>query len=373
MPKNVESPMKVLMIFSNSYDGHYPRDLAHGFHEAGIEIGFISLSNADLPNWLGKHYAQDFSAEFSSKLSILRKIFLTVSVIKKFKPDIIQAHLFQGGIVGLIAARILRVPIIHTRHHIDEHYQSGTFAHRLLDRKVAKYSDHVVVCSKAAKNWLTKIEGQKESHITVINQGFDFTFLNPSPESIEKAKSELEFSEENIDIICVSRYSKAKGQNYLLHSLSELVVTVPNISLTFMGPGDSTWLSELVGELNLEKYVKILPSRSDVPACIAAADMIIHPSLADSFSQLVIEAQGVGGLLVASDIAAAREQVIDGVTGLIVPPRDSKAITETVLHLLSNPELALAMRKNGPSHVRKEFTWQRMVSEEIDCLTKFVK
>ena len=272
----------------------------------------------------------------------------------------------------MIAGKLMGIPVIHTRHHIDEHYQAGTIIHRWIDRTVAKGSDHVVVCSKAAKKWLVDIEGVKDSHITVINQGFDFSYLNPSPGEIKKAKADLEFSEKNINIVCVARYSRAKGQNYLLLALAELVKTIPNISLTLMGPGDSEWLVDLVKELGLGQYVRILPSRNDVPACIAAADMIIHPSLADSFSQLVIEAQAVGGLLVASDIAAVREQVLDGVTGLIVPPRDPKAIADAVRLLLDNPESAMSMKVNAPSHVRGSFTWQRMVNEEIDCLKKYV-
>lgn len=359
------------MIFSNSYDGHYPRDLSHGFFEAGIEIGFISLSKSVVPQWIDTHFAKELSAQFGADISLAKKVFQTISVVRNFKPDIIQTHLFHGGIVGLIVGKLLRIPVVHTRHHIDEHYQSGTFVHRWIDRTVAKRADHVVVCSRAAKKWLIEIEGIEESHITVINQGFDFMFLNPSLQAIEKAKLDLGFSDDKLDIICVARYSKAKGQDYLLHALSELIKIIPNISLTFMGPGDSGWLIELVDELNLRQYVRILAARNDVPACIAAADMIIHPSLADSFSQLVIEAQAVGGLLIASDIAAAREQIIDRVTGVIVPPRDSNAITEAVLYLVNNPELASSMRKNGPSHVREKFTWQRMVSEEISCLTKY--
>ena len=358
------------MVFSNSYNGAYPRDLAHGFFDAGIEIGYISLSKAVAPEWIDDHSAKEFSAQFGTKISLARKVFRTITVIREFKPDVIQTHLFQGGIVGLIAGKLLRIPVIHTRHHIDEHYQSGTFVHRWIDRTIAKRSDHVVVCSEAAKKWLIEIEGVKESHITVINQGFDFSYLSPSPEAIEKAKLDLGFSESKLDIICVARYSKAKGQNYLLLALNELVKTIPNISLTLIGPGDSEWLVELVGEFGLEQYVRILPSRDDIPACIAAADMIIHPSLADSFSQLLIEAQAVGGVLIASDIAAAREQIIDGVTGIIVPPRDANAIAEAIHFLINNPESAKSMRKNGPSHVRESFTWQRMVSEEISCLAK---
>ena len=368
-----EKPLtRVLMIFSNSYDGAYPRDLAHGFYDAGIEIGFISLSKAVVPAWINNHYAKDFSGKFGPNISIVRKVLQTIYIIKRFKPNVIQAHLFQGGIVGLIAGKLLRVPVVHTRHHIDEHYQSGTIVHRWIDRLVAKRSEHVVVCSAAAKKWLIEIEGVKSPHVTVINQGFDFSYLSPTPEAIEKARRDLGFSQENLDIICVSRYSKVKGQNYLLLALKDLIKTNPNISLTLMGPGDSSWLVELVDELELKHQVRILSSRDDVPACIAAADMIIHPSLADSFSQLLIEAQGVGGLLIASDIAAAREQIIDGVTGVIVPPRDFLAIAEAVRFLLGNPELAVSMRANGPSYVRESFTWQRMVSEEIECLNKYV-
>ena len=92
-----------LMIFSNSYNGAYPRDLAHGFFDAGIELGFISLSKAAIPEWIDDHSAKEFSTKFGSNISFARKIFETVSVIKKYKPDVIQTHLFQGGIVGQIS------------------------------------------------------------------------------------------------------------------------------------------------------------------------------------------------------------------------------------------------------------------------------
>jgi len=361
------------MIFSAAYDGHYARDLAHGFHDLEVELGFISLTAAPKPKWLDNKYSRDLSDPFNLKLSLLGKVFQTISVVRKFKPDIIQTHLFYGGIVGLIVGRFLRIPVVHTRHHIDEHYQSGTFVHRWLDRVVAKSSDHVVVCSLAAKNWLIEIEGIRETHITVINQGFDFDFLNPIPEAIAKAKLDLEFSDDKVNIICVARYSRAKGQNYLLYAISDLIKVIPNISLTLMGPGDCDWLISLARELELEQHVRILPSRDDVPACIAAADMVIHPSLADSFSQLVIEAQAVGGLLVASDIAAVREQIIDGVTGVIFSPRDSGAIVAAIIQLVNNHALAASIRKKAPLHVREKFSWQRMVQEEIECLTMFVK
>ena len=361
------------MIFSSSYDGHYARDLAHGFHESGIEIGFISLKNAVRPNWLEDHLAKDLSSCFREDMTLFKKIIHTITVVRNFKPNIIQTHLFHAGIIGLLVGKLLGIPVIHTRHHIDEHYQSGTFIHRLIDRITAKRANHVVVCSSAARKWLVEIEGVNKSHISVINQGFDFNHLKPSVASIKNAKSELGFSADKLNIICVARYSRAKGQDYLLYALSKLVETNQSITLTFMGPGESGWLIKLVEELNLGMYVKVLSARNDIPACICASDIVIHPSLADSFSQLVIEAQAVGGVLVATDIAAAQEQIIDGITGLIVPPRDSNAIVEAVQRLLREPELALSLRINGPLHVRKKFTWERMMVEEIFCLESYLK
>lgn len=360
------------MISSYSYDGHHLRDLSYGFSLAGIEVGLISLSNAPKPEWLEITKAKDLSEPFGTNISFLKKIVRTIKLINTFKPDIIQTHLFHGGIVGLIAGRISGVPIIHTRHHLDEHYQSGTFIHTLIDRTVAKRSDHVIVCSEATKKWLVEKEGVKALHVTVINQGFDFSYLDPTREEIAESRKSLDLKVFNLNIVSISRYSKVKGQNYLLMALKELLEFIPNAFVTFIGPGDSEWLLKLILELDLGEHTKIMNSRSDVPSCIASADMLIHTSLADSFSVLLIEAMAVGGLVIASDIAAVREQIIDGETGVIVPPRDSGAIVKAVKFLMDNPKVALSMRKNGPSHVREKFTWQRMVSEEINCLSRFM-
>lgn len=361
------------MIFSSNYNGHHARDLASGFCLNGVEIAFISLSNPIIPPWIDQIHKKDFSNEFKKKQSLFRKIHTTISLCRRYKPDLIQTHLFIGGIVGLVAGKFLRIPVIHTRHHIDEHYQSGTFVHRWIDRTVAKKAEHVVVCSAAAKKWLVEVEGVEDSHISIINQGFDFDFLNPSQEAIDQARKNLNFSPDNINIICVARYSRVKGQDFLLLALKELINEIPNITLTFMGPGDSSWLFDMVNELELSNSVRILSSRDDVPACIAASDIIVHPSLADSFSQLVIEAQACGGLLIASDIAAVREQIIDGVTGFIVPPRDSTSIENAIRYVIKNPKICEKIKRRAFLHVREKFTWQRMIQEEIDTIYKVLE
>jgi len=362
------NPSKVLMITSYDLTGRYFRDIAHSFSQNGEILAVMSLAGSKKPDWASNTPCLDLTISNSSSRFTIFRILSAALVIRKFKPDVIQTHLFHASIFGFLVGKLWQIPVVLTRHHIDEHYQSGSFIHRFIDRFLAKRAKHVIVFSRAAKLWLVEVEGVGASQITVINQGFDFNLFDLPIADIAITKRKLNFSQKNLNIVCVSRYSKSKGQNYLLYAISEVVNTIPNLTVTFMGPGDKKWLVELTQELKLERYVRLLSQRADVPACIAAADMIIHPSLVDSFSQLVIEAQAVGGLLIASDIAAAREQIVDGVTGLIVPPRDSKAIAHAILYLVSNPELAFSMRATAPIHVREKFAHQRMYEEEIACL-----
>jgi glycosyltransferase involved in cell wall biosynthesis len=359
------------MIFSYSYEGHYARDLANGMQTAGVEVGFISLSGATQPRWVAAANATDFSTGFDSK-SFFSKLLSVIRIINEFKPDIIQTHLFLGGVIGVLSGKLAGAPVVLTRHHIDEHYQAGTLIHRFIDRISAKSALHVVVCSNAAKDWLIKEESQRESHITVINQGFNFDELKVTPEMIASTRASLGLQPQNFNILCIARYSKSKGQAYLLEAIEVLKDTHPKLRVIFMGAGDSDWLKDLVVTKNLEQMTEIHGSRTDVLACIAVADLVVHPSLADSFSQLVIEAQSIGTAFIATDIAAAREQIIDGVTGIIVPPRDSNAIADAIHRIIMEPEISLRMREYAPPHVRRSFPASRMVSEEIHCLSRFI-
>jgi glycosyltransferase involved in cell wall biosynthesis len=363
-------PKRVLMITSHHLGGRYFRDIARGFSSSEITLGFVSLSGAQSPNWTHEFSCQDFTLAKKKRISFLSSLYCVFRAIQKFKPDLIQTHLFMGGIIGIISGKLFRIPVILTRHHIDEHVQVGSRVHTIIDRFSATAATHVVVCSQAAKDWLVGIEKIKSSRITVINQGFYFKDLEPTSKEIEKAKVELNFIDDNFNIICVARYSRTKGQEYLLRALSVLRDENLSIHLAFIGPGDSSWLRSLTDELNLGKMVLLSEQRSDVAACIAAADIVVHPSLVDSFSQLLVEAQAVGGPIIATDIAAAREQIINQKTGIIIPPRDVNAIVTSIKSLMSSPDLRESLSKEARSHVRQNFSLERMLQEEVDCVEK---
>ncbi len=355
------------MITSYSVEGRYWQDIASDFSYRKDKLCLLSLSGEGNPSWKDQNSHVTFSTKMKENASVSKRIVGIVREISAFRPDVIQTHLFLAAIVGLISGKLFNIPVVVTRHHIDEHIQNGTMIHRFADRMTIKFATRVIVRSAAAKSWLVMNEGGSDEKIDVVNQGFDFKFLEPTIEQISACKSELFFGKNEFNIVCVARYSKSKGQNFLIEAVAQIQEEIPNIHVTFMGPGDPHWLILIADSNKVLHFCSFEGERTDVPACLAAADLVVHPSLADSFSQLIIEAQAVGATVIASDIAAVRDQIIDGITGLIVPPRDSKAIAENIKYLYLNPEFRKHMGLSAKSHVREKFPVKKM--NDLDSLS----
>ncbi len=362
---------KILMIFSYDFMGPYTRDLAMGFANQGKTFALISLSGFTYSNWPTEFGIKNLSKDFNKIMNPFQKLIKTVRVCREFNPDIIQTHLFYGGIIGVICGLLLKKPVILTRHHLDEHFLTGQKIHRILDHLSAKFATVVVTFSKATKDWIVENEGINSEKIKIINQGFSFDGMSPSKKEILKAKQDLHFESRYFNIICVARYSKTKGQEYLLEAFKRLLlISAADMTLTFIGPGDSHWLEDLASRDMLGEKVRILKSRDNIPACIAAADLVVHPSLVDSFSQLIIEAQAVGCPLIAFDIAAAREQILDGFTGVIIPPRDVDMLVTSIERLYRNKIERIKMGLEGKTHVRNVFPLVKMVEKEISLINQ---
>lgn len=360
--------IRILMITTNSYEGRYWQDIAIDFKFRNEELGLMSLKGCQRPVWSEQTPHVTLFGNSKRENERLGNIVYLIRKAIAFKPDVIQTHLFYGGLFGLLVGKLMRIPVVVTRHHIDEHFIVGTPIHRYLDRLTIKLGDAVIVRSSAARDWLILKEKGNPKSIFVINQGFNFDLLSVSLEEIDKVKMDLGFDDDTFNILCVARYSRAKGQEYLLDAIKSARKKVSSLRLFFIGPGDPSWLEELVKHSGLSSIIRILPSRSDIPACLAAADLVVHPSLVDSFSQLLIEVQAVGTAIVATDIAAASEQIMDGVTGIIVPPRDWIALASAIEKLYLDPKLRESMGKEGSILVQQKYQVQEMVEKDVGVL-----
>jgi glycosyltransferase involved in cell wall biosynthesis len=115
--------------------------------------------------------------------------------------------------------------------------------------------------------------------------------------------------------------------------------------------------------------VTFLGFRKDSPDLIAAADLLILPSLAEAFGLVLTEALYLGTPVVATRVGGIPEIVDDGIDGTLVPPADSRALAQAILELLENPEKRRRVAGAGREKVLKRFRFEDMVRSYEDIYT----
>ena len=366
--------MRICQFSSTTLNSHYFSSLGLGFSASGATQLCGSLTEETPPAWLS---AADrisyFCLNAHAKHDYPRAIVKLARMLRRERIEIMQTHLFEAGVIGLLAARMARVPVaIVARHHLDEPYLIGTRVHVELDRWMARKASCVVVPSNAVRRHMISREQLKGDNIEVIPYGFDFEMFSATEDDRQRVRREFGLGSEFV-LGCVGRFFKNKGHVYLISALAELATEIPNIRLLLLGSGDRAWIEAMAREHGVEERLVFAGYRNDVPACMRAMDLLVHPSLSESFGQVLVEAMAVGTAVVATTVGGVPEIVTDGETGLLVPPQDSGAILRAVLELYRHPELRERLALAGQKSVRERFTAAQMISRYLDCYQRYLQ
>ena len=365
--------MRVCHFCSANPDSHYFANLSKGLSSNGVALFLGSLNSNQAPAWLqeiagARYFSLGTAFRGAYPLAVIR----LARLLRRERIEILQTHLFDAGLIGVLAARLARIPVtIVTRHHTDEASLVGTNVHVALDRLMARMADRVVVLSQAVRNHMIAREHVPGDKIEVIYQGFDFEAFSATEADRERVRAEFGL-QSNFVIGCVARFYKTKGHDYLLAALRDLVREIPEIRLLLLGGGDRSAIMNMIRDYELQEQVVFAGYRNDVAACMKAMDVVVHPSLTEAFCQAHIEALASGRPLVATNVAAAPEVITHGETGMLIPVRDSSAIVRTVLDLYHNSELRQRIALAGQKSVVKRFTVERMVNHQIDCYRRWL-
>jgi glycosyltransferase involved in cell wall biosynthesis len=285
--------------------------------------------------------------------------------LRRKRPDIVQTHLFYPSVIGLVAASAARTPVkIVTRHHSDFTTIFNHPLHRQADRIQALWADRVFAASAAVKRDMVRYEHIPPSKIAVTRYGYDFSVLRPTMSPDERAALRSHLGGEDATIIAtVARLSPSKGHYYLFQAIPEILRHHPSCRFVLLGSGPlQRELIALAEEIGVSSSVLFLGWRADVWRYIEAADLVVHPSLHEAFCSVIIEAMALERPLVATNVAAAPEQVEDGASGILVPARNAAALAAAVCDLLDDFRRAEAMGKAARRRVNEEFNFPKMMS-----------
>jgi glycosyltransferase involved in cell wall biosynthesis len=229
---------------------------------------------------------------------------------------------------------------------------------KLLTQFSAEPAKTIIAISQSLADFTRDVEGIPAQKITCIHYGLDPQTVTTAAQPGE-LRAELSLSPDQPLIAAVGRLTAQKGWRYLLDAFKTVKSKFPKAHLVFAGDGPlRAELEAQAAPLGLS--VHFLGWRTDAYNLMADCDLLVVPSLWEGFGLVTLEAMALSKPIIASRVSALPEIVVDGQTGLLVPPANADALTTALSRLLGNPNEAREMGKRGRARLEKEFTVQRM-------------
>jgi glycosyltransferase involved in cell wall biosynthesis len=297
--------------------------------------------------------------------------------LRNMQPDVVHTHLLHADLYGIPAARWADVPVVVSSRHNDNTFRRR-FPIRQVNQLLWRMADGGVAISDAIARFTVEVEGAPKAKIQRIHYGLEAAKpldraaartallgelnlphpLAPSPNSgrgNEAAQPVL------IGIAC--RLIEQKGVTYAIQAFARVAERFPNAHLLIAGEGDLRAALEKEAALKLQNRIHFLGWRDDIPAFMAALDIFLSPSLWEGFGLVLLEAMAQAVPIIGSAVSAIPEIVVNGETGLLVPPRDVTSLTDALDQLLADKPLRQFMGMQGQDRVETRFSAARMVDE----------
>ena len=287
-----------------------------------------------------------------------------IRYLHRERVDILHTHLFEPSAVGLLAGVLAGTRgRVMTRHYSNYHTRIGKKWHVRVDQLCNRMSHAIIAVSQHTADHIVQEEGAPVGKVHVALNGIDFSRVKVSDRDAP-VRLRREWCPEGAHLVVVpGRLHPEKGHTYFFQALSLVRrrLACPVVALVAgAGPFESSYREE-VRSLGCEDIVRFLGFRRDIPDVIAAADLVVLPSVAEAFGLVVAEALYLGTPIVATHVGGIPEIVEDGIDSVLVPPADSKALADAIVRLLGDPERRRLMASAGRERVRDRFSFEKMM------------
>lgn len=283
-------------------------------------------------------------------------------VIRDERIDLVHANLFAGELWGRVAAILAGAPIVTHKRGIP--FKTRKPQNVLVDWLLNLRSDRIIVVSGSIQRNLQRLQLLSERRFSVVYPGIDAELWRRADQA-EVAPLRRGLGLEGKQVVAaVGRIRPIKGQKYLIEAAPEILRQCPDARLLFVGHGvEEEALRNRACELGIEREALFLGSRSDVRELLSLTDVMVLPSLSEASPVALMEAAFLGVPAVATRVGGAPEILKDGVTGRLVPPRDSSAIEAAVVALLRDEEARTRMSAAATAWAHSRFDINRTVRQ----------
>lgn len=368
-------------VFTRSQDEHVP----HVVHELGYGNRVVHVpAGPEIP--LSKQKMVEYIPAFVEGVR-------SFAAEKGIQYDLIHSHYWMSG----LAAEALsdgwgRIPIVQMFHTLGE--MKNRVARSEAEREepiriesekhLLKRADRIVVATTAEETQLRFLYLGDSRKMVTIPPGVDLSHFYPIP--ADEAKQFIGVKGEHRLVLFVGRIEPLKGVDTLLRAMSCLKIRSLNrpVHLAIIGgePGadpremsaEMARLQKLSDELCMGGMVVFLGKRSQdtLQYYYSAAEVLVMPSLYESFGMVALEAMACGTPVIASQVGGLAYLVQDGLTGYTIPDNDPDILCEKLSGLLSDPDLHRQMGLCAAEYAR-DYAWERIAGQIVDIYKELVE
>lgn len=365
----------------------------------------VSGHTFSLMNWLGRQPGIDVSLACfgladsleesdAGRIVTIRKrpwhrwfplapILRIATVVKMEAPDIL--HL-QGSTLTypliyslLFAPRQLKKVITIHGHPVEEGllggwYKKNTFRYvvsRWAERRIPYHFDAIVAVTSALRNDLAdRYPSYAGVDIRVVPNGVDPEEFSPGIPDPGHFVAGVSVNRGALTVLNAKALMPFNGQEFLIRAFDEIAKEISDCRLLLVGSGpDMDRLRELSIDLGLADRIHFLGRipNEQMPSLLRMVDIVVIPSVdvggvKEGSSLAVLEAMAVAKPVVASNVGGLSEIILDGKTGLLVPPRDAGAIARAIMSLYRDKQIASELGRNSRESILRERTWQQIAA-----------
>ncbi len=292
--------------------------------------------------------------------------------------DLVHAHYWLSGQVGLVARQRWGVPLVQSMHTLGRVKnaalargdQAEPEARLRGETEVVATADRLVANTDEEAHQLVGLYGADPARVWTVNPGVDLSVFRPGPAAA--ARRRLGLPADGVVVVFAGRVQPLKAPDLVLHAAAELVRGDPSLArklrLVFVGGpsgtgrADPDGLTELARGLGIAGLVRLEPPcpQAELADWYRAATVVMVPSYSESFGLVAVEAQACGTPVIAAAVGGLRTAVRHGESGLLVADHNPASYARALRELISTPGRREALSAGGVVHASR-FGWSRTV------------
>jgi starch synthase (maltosyl-transferring) len=363
----MKAPIAILYLITSTNVGGTEKALLELIRYIDRKEFTVYVCSVKKPGTFAKALADEADGFFSLNLSegggisaianFIPAVLRLIQLIRAVSPSILHCFLFRANILGRIAGRIARVPVIISSIRVIEAQR----AKHLIDRLTSPLATHYLAVSQAVRNHTIRHAKISPSKIVTIYNGIKTTGAGTTK---PVWRNTLSLDTDAVLLGLIGRFHKQKGHTVLLAALRLVLAQAANTHLVFCGEGEEeARLKVRAQDLGVTEHVHFVGLVENAYQMLSQIDIVVVPSLWEGMPNVVLEAMAAGRPVVASNIAGLDEVVVAGETGLLFKPGDPHALAAALLKLIQDPSLMNRMGRAGYELVQQKFQIRTTVEQ----------